>query len=772
MGNVPVGTPDLDEALDALRARAARLEPESLACQLIIGNEQIRYMTIDAEGDGAARRAKANAAMEQATPYALDELVLDISADGPQTHVAAVARETLAEAEAFALENGFDPVCFVAIPGDEAFLGEPFFGPTKTAGSRDVESTGIAIVIVGDIEDDEQVPELEPAPIDEAEPVADDMTGQDTSPQPDAPATKARPGPVPSFVSRRGADETETETENAPDQEEQAEKSAAISLLDGHTPAIDPADDHRRTAQIPPPTAATTHRGKAEPPVTTRTTPIADPAPEAALTSFAPSGRITDETERLTLFGERRGQALPRSPAAIRYAIAFAATVAAAAILLAGLYWGGLGDVFTSAEQAELTDTPEQVIQPPRIEAQVPARAPAAETAAATAPAETPAEPAPELTATAPVTLAVPATAPQPEEVALPPATRPDPPVAGRSGQDGPVTAPAPMDTAALDIQRDSPPVTPQSAPAEEPARPAPELTSVAPMEPEPAALITLDQLFVASIDRRDLSQDAVALIAPRDLQTDGPPRQQSSPAAAGTDFQMDQRGLVDATPEGTLNPDGIMVYLGKPPVVPPPTPERADPEAEARERLATLAAIRPLARPGGFAETAERAQLGGVTREELAAVRPLARPETLKAPAEGDETPTAQAVATSLKPLKRPADIAQVAAAATPTVAPDPAQPATQPTVAARIGPTIPSSASVAKQATIGNAINLRRVNLMGISGTPSKRRALVRLPSGRYKHVEVGDRLDGGQVIAIGESELRYKKGSRNIVLKIAGG
>ena len=45
-------------------------------------------------------------------------------------------------------------------------------------------------------------------------------------------------------------------------------------------------------------------------------------------------------------------------------------------------------------------------------------------------------------------------------------------------------------------------------------------------------------------------------------------------------------------------------------------------------------------------------------------------------------------------------------------------------------------------------------------------------RLSSGRYRKVVVGDRLDGGRVSAIGESELRYTKGGRNMVLKMPRG
>ena len=87
-------------------------------------------------------------------------------------------------------------------------------------------------------------------------------------------------------------------------------------------------------------------------------------------------------------------------------------------------------------------------------------------------------------------------------------------------------------------------------------------------------------------------------------------------------------------------------------------------------------------------------------------------------------------------------------------------------------VKPKAPSPASVARQATLDNAINLRRVNLIGVYGTPANRRALVRLPSGRYKKVKVGDRVDGGRVVAIGDSELRYQKGGRNMTLKIPSG
>ena len=69
-------------------------------------------------------------------------------------------------------------------------------------------------------------------------------------------------------------------------------------------------------------------------------------------------------------------------------------------------------------------------------------------------------------------------------------------------------------------------------------------------------------------------------------------------------------------------------------------------------------------------------------------------------------------------------------------------------------------------------NVLNLSQVNLIGVYGTPQSRRALVRLANGRFQKVKVGDRVDGGRVVAISDAELRYQKGGRNVVLKMPRG
>lgn len=87
-------------------------------------------------------------------------------------------------------------------------------------------------------------------------------------------------------------------------------------------------------------------------------------------------------------------------------------------------------------------------------------------------------------------------------------------------------------------------------------------------------------------------------------------------------------------------------------------------------------------------------------------------------------------------------------------------------------IVPDVPSSPRVAKKATIQNVLNLRKTNLIGVYGSSKSRRALVRLSNGKRQMVTVGDAIDGGKVAAIGESDLRYIKGGKNITLKVPKG
>ena len=134
IGEVPFDAADLDEALDYLRKTALGLSPMGMACKIILPNSQILYTEVEAPGPGRNdKRAQIAAALESRTPYAVDDLVYDWSGKGAMVKVAVVARETLAEAEAFAVAHRLNPVSFVAVPEAGAFVGEPWFGPTAAA---------------------------------------------------------------------------------------------------------------------------------------------------------------------------------------------------------------------------------------------------------------------------------------------------------------------------------------------------------------------------------------------------------------------------------------------------------------------------------------------------------------------------------------------------------------------------------------------------------------------------------------------------------------
>lgn len=785
-GHVALDTPDLGGALSDLRQKAIDLGSASFRTKLIVPNDQIRYLSVDTGHVATADRiAKVRAALDGATPYPVEELVYDICVDGALTHVAAVARDTLEEAEAFATEHRFQPVSFVAVPGNEAFLGEPFFGPTQFAetalasGER-VEPDGIAVVVVGDVNDalDEDLGS-EPAEtlLDPAEPPA--APPEDVPAAPDEYAESVReaaqasedapssPDPVPGFTSRRisvipdheqPAPEPTPSTiaphidvDEAPDLDTPPRQLFA-SLTAQDLEAVDEGKEGSTWAsrflsrrgvesnevqQANPRVEPTL---QPVPPAPIENTPEPGPiaafaSPQPAMTApAAPAAQfdMPDERERMTIFGMRNSGDVGGAPRHLGLIL-----TAVLLLFLAGVaLWAS---VFVDEPVTSWFDRDDPVIvtEVPR----------------------------------APLTVS-----PDPELDNNDLAGATDPAETGLSD----------TDAAVLDALREDPDtLTEPALPDQDTAEARYAVTGIWQKAPEPPVepgLISLEDLYLTSIDGAVDARDAVALPRWEGYETDQPLGQVISPAAPGSEFAFDEDGRVIPTPEGALSPDGFTVLLGRPPVVPPATPDRGaeviDPEETTRTALAGL---RPLPRPDDLVEQTERSQLGGLTLSELSSVRPLVRPEVEKSAQEQDETPTAQAVLASLSPAPRPANMASLVEEAARRQAEQPDQ-SEQPTQVAAAAPAtaapavaaprIPSSASVARAATVNNAINLRRVNLIGVYGTPSNRRALVRLPNGRYKKVEVGDRLDGGRISAIGESELRYQKNGRNLTLSIPSG
>ena len=292
---------------------------------------------------------------------------------------------------------------------------------------------------------------------------------------------------------------------------------------------------------------------------------------------------------------------------------------------------------------------------------------------------------------------------------------------------------------------------------------------------PDPDTDDTSESIYFSAFELPDPATDAVALPSPVGLAADALPN-------------ITGEALAAVEPSNPSNPVASAVEQALADAL-------AGPGGLIQTELARNVPDRaPRARPENFTNDIERQRYGGRTLAELERLRPPARPESAQNLASNPETaPSELAVASSLTPQTRPGDFdalvataraqqeaARVAASAT-LAAPDtssaiqaaledddePDNRAVRPRTL-----SIPTTASVARQATIENAIRLNRINLVGVYGAPSDRRALVRLASGRYVKVKVGDRVDGGTVAQITDSELYYRKGNRTLSLSVPQG
>lgn len=950
VGRVDFDAEDLPAELAALRRMGEAFGPEPLRCKLVIPNDQIRYMSIyTGPATEEERRAAVMANLEGATPYPLDQLQFCWSVSGEMTHLAAVAEETLAEAEAFAMEHGFNPVSFVAIPEGGGYIGEPFFGPTSAAasllGGESVERDAVQIHVVGNAAlPPEALPRAipDPAPDAETPPPAPEATTPVAAPEPDAvdepieasgeeaetpseapkvaepealeedtarpeaseatpeveadpevkPAPEARIEPVEphqprdlfdfdaiqseatpedspaetpkttgpeatpeipetaktfqskrklaagtdpeagdvaqslkaSLDSLRPAPEVELEaprrrrarrdedsasrkrksrSEEASSPRSAREKpreakppklaapKGKISLTAPEKPVAKAEPAPRKApvaapkkpivapAAVSPPTSVSATASVSAPaPITSGAKPLATPvAPKvAAPKALDPARQRASEAEQLTVFGERPGQAgnSPRRGYG---------RVAILALVLAGLgiaAWAALNGGTLLPERGE-------VLAEMLPEATAPATETPPETALAALPEILP-ESAPQ---TAPEAITAPERLPAAEESsevalatpeALPPVEDPEPGSLTRS-----ITQPR------TPMQIRPAPATPAEAAARYAAT---GIWQRAPAAPLPPMATELGEISLAALTPTERAAPVVGL---QDTARRRPTSGFSSPInppSPDLEFELDERGLVPATAEGALTPEGHLVYLGAPEVIPPSRPEATlAPEAQPAALPLPEAAPETTAEPAAGTPAAETAAAEAAEQpldpviaaalelaiandpeallapgEELTlavagSIRPRLRPEGLAPEAREPATEADLSAGVSTRPRARPQDFAVLVAAAQAAAASAPPLPVPSPAVI----PPGPSQPSVARLATVERAIDLNRINLIGIRGEPSSRQALVRLADGRIRKVQVGDRLDGGRVAAIGDSALTYVKKNRSVQLEM---
>ena len=118
------------------------------------------------------------------------------------------------------------------------------------------------------------------------------------------------------------------------------------------------------------------------------------------------------------------------------------------------------------------------------------------------------------------------------------------------------------------------------------------------------------------------------------------------------------------------------------------------------------------------------------------------------------EDAPTTLAALTSPRPPVRPAR--PVIRANLPPAA----------TVLPNIGRTTPGSVG---SAATDQGLPLDRTALIGILNLDGNRRALLRMPDGRYRSVVVGDVLEGWKVSAIGVDAMRISKGGQDRTLPL---
>ena len=209
-----------------------------------------------------------------------------------------------------------------------------------------------------------------------------------------------------------------------------------------------------------------------------------------------------------------------------------------------------------------------------------------------------------------------------------------------------------------------------------------------------------------------------------------------------------------------------------------PPAAQSDDDAALTAPGATRISSLRPLPRPATVLAAGEAARQSTAAASLTAQAEQAAAVEdaVLAASFQPDANTSPLAVRVSRKPAARPKDMSRAveAAVAAAVRAPEPTIADAQPEAddepeTASAAPAIPTRASVAKQATYVNAINLSKINLIGVYGTKSSRYALIRQSNGRYKKVRVGDSIDGGKVAAINSDEVRYQKSGRMVSLKL---
>jgi hypothetical protein len=84
--------------------------------------------------------------------------------------------------------------------------------------------------------------------------------------------------------------------------------------------------------------------------------------------------------------------------------------------------------------------------------------------------------------------------------------------------------------------------------------------------------------------------------------------------------------------------------------------------------------------------------------------------------------------------------------------------------------GPAVQPAPAVKSRAPERVGLSSREVSLVGVFGSPAKKRALVRMPNGQIRKVRTGDRLEGGRVLGVDANSVRLFENGRELVLRMS--
>ena len=705
---------DFDQRMSELSRKAEAMLGDGLRVALILPNEQIKFVSVACpdDADPITINEHIQRTMDGATPYPMDELRFDHHLADGTLHVAAVALETLNEAEEFAKNYGFSPLACIARPDAHTFPTEVFFGLSDAPlglmprlfteePQEEVEEIAppiIAFARLGTSEDTTIISSTAPLPVEARDSLTPEIATPTAKPIAETnDAISTQQSKLGAKIAARIAENNVGQPWRAP-----ALMLLSITLIGGATWAYLREEPNIAQPEI-----------ELLAPKAQQTAGTTDPAP----TTPAPSPK-TDDVLRAPVTGMA-----PPNP-----------------------------DVISTVEtDSAVLDPVGKLLTPERQQI-------------ASAIDTTPTAPTPTLDTE---------NAPRAPLINM---ARPNPNVISSVEIDSAVWDPE--GEREFKFENQGPAGSSNYADLVLPFLTDPKVISndklkriyfasgvwaLEPVAPSLPDQVALGDIYLASIDPSFEQQDAIALgviINPfADQFFLSPP----SPAPEGTVFMLDERGLVAPSSEGTLSPDGHRVFAGLPSFRPPQRPNLIDGPAPVAIRLTNtglpINELKPRLPP--------LLEEGPVVVSAAAGIRPRLRPDDLETPATiAEAIANAQATArsASVKPRLRPKDLKiPVQTALTPATRNRPSDE----TVIRQN-----SSSFVVANATLEDAINLRKINVIGIYGSSSKRRALVRMITGRRVMVEVGDRLDGGRVAAITDSELRYVKGGRNVVLKIPKG